>query len=88
MCLYTHFYTHIADTRIFIRAYAYTYTHICVWLYAPTRILMCTITRIIIRTYAYDIRTYAYNYARFMRVFWLTYIWAVLYADSTFTSIL
>ena len=51
-----------AYIRIFIRTYAYTYTHICIYLYAYTRIL--------IRTYAHTythIRVYLYAYyARFL----------------------
>ena len=61
--------------------YTHFYTHIRVYLYAHTPIL--------IRTYAYTythirvllhahtrihVRTYAYIYTRIMRVFWLTYI--------------
>ena len=50
--------------RIFIRTYAYMYTHMCEYVYAHTRIL--------IRTYAYTythIRVYLYAHTRiFIRV--------------------
>ena len=58
----------IAHTR-FIRTYAYDYTHICVCLYAHTRID--------IRTYAYSythIRVYLYAYKRIYMGAWYVFV--------------